>query len=113
MATTRKTIGKQELMSEVSRETGMPSRQIEKVFGSFVNSITHALQRGEDVRITGFGTFKVSERAARKGRHPRTGEEMDIPASKRPTFTPGSRLVEASRSGGGSTGRTSSSRRAA
>ncbi len=112
MATTRKTIGKQELVSEVSRDTGMPNRQVEKVFGSFVNAITHALQRGEDVRITGFGTFKVSERAARKGRHPRTGEEMQIPASKRPTFTPGSRLVESARGGQGTTGR-SSTRRAA
>ena len=108
MATTRKTIGKQELVSEVSRDTGMTNRQVERVFGSFVSSITSALQRGEDVRITGFGTFKVSERAARKGRHPRTGEEMDIPASKRPTFTPGSRLVEASRGGQPGTGRPSS-----
>src|SRR5512133_2606144 len=111
MATTRKTIGKQELVSEVSRETGMTNRQIEKVFGSFVSAITGALQRGEDVRITGFGTFKVSERAARKGRHPRTGEEMQIPASKRPTFTPGSRLVESAR-GGQAAGRTSTRRAA-
>lgn len=112
MADTRKTVGKQELMSEVSRDTGMTNRQIEKVFGSFINSITHALQRGENVRITGFGTFKVTERAARKGRHPRTGAEMNIPASKRPTFTPGSRLVEASRGGRGAASRTAGRRAA-
>jgi DNA-binding protein HU-beta len=112
MATTRKTVGKQELVSEVSRETGMPNRQIEKVMGAFMNSITNALQRGEDVRFTGFGTFKVAERAARKGRHPRTGEEMQIPASHRPTFTPGSRLVEAARGGKGGMGKTSGRRAA-
>jgi DNA-binding protein HU-beta len=105
MATTRKTVGKQELVSEVSHETGMTNRQIERVFGAFVESITNCLSRGEDVRITGFGTFKIAERAARKGRHPRTGEEMEIPASQRPTFTPGSRLVEAARSGHGGMGR--------
>ncbi len=101
MATTRKTVGKQELVSQVSRETGMTNRQIEKVFGAFVEAITMSLSRGEDVRITGFGTFKVAQRAARKGRHPRTGEEMQIPASQRPTFTPGSKLVEAARGGRG------------
>ena len=106
MATTRKTVGKQELVSEVSHETGMTNRQIEKVMGAFINAVTNSLQRGEDVRITGFGTFKVAERAARKGRHPRTGEEMEIPASQRPTFSPGSRLVEAARGGMGGTGRT-------
>jgi DNA-binding protein HU-beta len=111
MATTGKTVGKQDLVSQVSKETGMPSRQVDKVFSSFVNEITTHLQRGEDVRITGFGTFKVSERAARKGRHPRTGQEMQIPASKRPTFTPGSRLVEAAR--GGQTGGRTAGRRAA
>lgn len=108
MATTGRTVGKQDLVSQVSKDTGMPSRQVEKVFSSFVNEITTHLQRGEDVRITGFGTFKVSERAARKGRHPRTGQEMQIPASKRPTFTPGSRLVDAARgqtSGGRTSGR--------
>ncbi len=100
MATTRKTVGKQDLVAEVSRDTGMTNRQVEKIFNSFVNSITKFLGRGEDVRITGFGTFKIAERAARKGRHPRTGQEMNIPASKRPTFTPGTRMVEAARGGG-------------
>ena len=105
MATTRKTVGKQELVSEVSHETGMTIRQTEKAMNAFVDAITNALQRGEDVRFTGFGTFKIAERAARKGRHPRTGEEMEIPASRRPTFTPGSRLVEAARGTRGSVGK--------
>ena len=107
MATTRKTVGKQELISEVSHETGMTNRQIEKVMSAFINAITNALKRGEDVRFTGFGTFKIAQRAARKGRHPRTGEEMEIPASQRPTFSPGSRLVEAAKGAHAGMGRTS------
>lgn len=104
-----KTVGKSDLISRVAQETGVTNRQTEKVVNTFIESVTKSLSKGEDVRITGFGTFKVAERAARKGRHPRTGQEMHIPASKRPTFTPGSRLVEAARGGQG----RPSSRRAA
>ncbi len=91
------TIGKQDLVSRVAQSAGIPNKQAETVIPSFMMTISDALGRGEEVRLTGFGTFKVTERAPRKGRHPRTGEEMNIPGSRRPTFTPGSKLVESSR----------------
>jgi len=89
------TIGKQDLVSRIAQKSGIPNKQAEKVVNSFIDTITESMARGDEVRLTGFGTFKVTERAARKGRHPRTGQEMEIPASRRPTFTPGSKLVEA------------------
>ncbi len=93
------TIGKQDLVSRVAQHSGVPNRQAEKMINSFIDTVSEALSKGEEVRLTGFGTFKVVERAPRKGRHPRTGQEMQIPGSKRPTFTPGTKLVESARGG--------------
>ena len=99
------TIGKQDLVGRVAQHAGIPNKQAEMVINSFIDSVSDALRKGEEVRITGFGTFRVVERAPRKGRHPRTGAEMHIPASRRPTFTPGTKLVEASKGMGGMIGR--------
>ena len=60
-----------------------------------LSAITNALKKGEDVVLTGFGTFKVVKRKARKGRNPQTGEEIKIKASKAPKFTPGKALKDA------------------
>jgi DNA-binding protein HU-beta len=60
-----------------------------------IDGITSALKAGEDVAIIGFGTFKVSQRAARTGRNPKTGEALQISASKSPTFSAGKTLKEA------------------
>ena len=59
------------------------------------SSITKAMKAGEPVTLVGFGTFKVVERKARKGRNPQTGEEIDIEGSKAPQFTAGKALKEA------------------
>ena len=59
------------------------------------SSITKALQKGDTVTLVGFGSFKVVERKARKGRNPQTGEEIKIKASKAAKFTPGKSLKEA------------------
>ncbi|OIS65855.1 DNA-binding protein, partial [Bacillus subtilis] len=64
---------------------------VEKVF----DTISEALKSGEKVSIPGFGTFEVRERAARKGRNPQTGEEIDIPATKAPAFKPAKALKDA------------------
>ncbi len=93
------TVGKQDLIARVAQRAGIPNKQAEKVVNSFIDTITESMEKGEEVRITGFGTFKVVQRAPRKGRHPRTGEEMLIPGGKRPAFTPGSRLTEAAKKG--------------
>lgn len=66
-------------------------RAVESVF----DVITKTLARGEDVAITGFGTFRVAHSAARKGRNPKTGEEIDIPASIKPKFRAGKGLKDA------------------
>jgi len=91
------TIGKQDLITRVAQHSGVTNKQAEKIVNSFIDTVTEAIEKGEEVRITGFGTFRVVQRAPRKGRHPRTGQEMLIPGSQRPAFTPGSRLVEAAR----------------
>ncbi len=94
-------IGKQDIVSRVAQHAGIPNKQAEKVVNAFLDTVTMAMEHGEEVKLTGFGTFKVVERAPRKGRHPRTGEEMDIPGGARPTFTPGSRMVDATKKMGG------------
>ncbi len=60
-----------------------------------LSSITKSLKKGEDVTLTGFGSFKVVKRKARKGRNPYTGEEIKIKATKAPKFTPGKALKDA------------------
>ncbi len=59
------------------------------------DAITEALKKGEDVRLVGFGTFSVRRRAARKGRNPRTGATLNIPAKNVPVFRPGKGLKDA------------------
>lgn len=66
-------------------------RAVEAVF----DTITKTMARGEDVTITGFGTFRVAKRAAREGRNPKTGEKIHIPASVKPKFRAGKALKEA------------------
>jgi len=66
-----------------------------KVLDAVLSAIQESLAGGEALTLTGFGTFKVSERAARTGRDPRTGNPIDIPASKAVRFTPGKTLKDA------------------
>lgn len=87
-------MNKADLVNEVARVTGTKAKAQEVVDCVF-SAITGALERGESVSLVGFGTFKVSERAARTGRHPRTGEAIEIPASKVPRFVPGKALKDA------------------
>jgi len=91
---------KSDLIQRVSKDTGMSLTQSGKVVNDVFDTITEALRSGEDVRVTGFGTFRVTQTAQRTGRNPRTGEQITIPASKRPAFSAGAGLVEAVRGGG-------------
>ena len=61
---------------------------------SILENISNALKKGEKVTLVGFGTFEVTERKARKGRNPKTGEPIDIKAAKVPRFSPGKTLKE-------------------
>ncbi|MHA6251093.1 HU family DNA-binding protein [Oceanobacillus sp. CAU 1775] len=75
--------------SELSKKDA--TKAVEAVFGAVMDS----LKKGEKVQLIGFGNFEVRDRAARKGRNPQTGEEIEIPASKVPAFKPGKALKEA------------------
>ena len=86
---------KADLITAISTDTGLSKKDSETALGSVLSSITTSLQGGNDVRLVGFGTFKVSDRAARTGRNPRTGESIQIAASKVPTFKAGKELKEA------------------
>lgn len=91
---------KNDLAKQVAERTNLSQSKANQAVGAMLDSITEALGRGEEVRISGFGSFRVSERRERMGRNPRTGEPMRIEASRRPTFTPGARLIGAVRGRG-------------
>ena len=87
-------MNKSDLISEVAKVVGTKKAAQEAV-DCMVSSITKALKKGQDVALTGFGTFKVVKRKARKGRNPNTGEVINIKAIRAPKFTPGKTLKEA------------------
>ncbi|WP_162136950.1 HU family DNA-binding protein [Magnetospirillum molischianum] len=88
-------MNKQDLVSKVAELSGLSKAVAETVVYATFNSITEALKSGDEVRLVGFGTFSVSERAAKEGRNPRTGATINIAASKAPKFTAGKGLKDA------------------
>lgn len=88
-------MNKSELVSAIAEESGLTKADSAKALDATVAAITNAMSSGDSVAIIGFGTFKVGERAARTGRNPQTGAEMQIPAAKVPKFTAGKALKEA------------------
>ena len=88
-------MNKNDLVAAVATGTGLSKTDATKAVDEVFDQITSALKRGDDVRLVGFGTFLVTKRAASQGRNPRTGEPLNIPASKRPKFTPGKGLKDA------------------
>jgi nucleoid DNA-binding protein len=88
---------KTELVARMAKDAALTKRQSEKVLHAIIGSVQEALRRGDQVTLVGFGTFAVRPRAARKGRHPRTGQEMWLPAGKKPTFRAGKGLRHAVR----------------
>jgi len=87
-------MNKAELIEEVSNRTGLTKRTSREAVDAIVSAITDSLAREEKVTLVGFGTFQVMERKSRKGRNPRTGEGIQIPAKKVPKFVPGKGLKE-------------------
>ena len=87
-------MNKGDLINEVAKVVSTKKEAQEAVDCVF-SSITKALKKGDTVTLVGFGTFKVTQRKARKGRNPQTGEEIKIKASKAAKFTPGKSLKEA------------------
>lgn len=88
-------MNKTELINAVAESSELSKKDSTRVVDSVMETITTALKNGDKVEIIGFGAFSVSERAARKGRNPQTGEEIEIAASKAPTFKAGKNLKDA------------------
>ena len=82
-------MNKTELVAAVAEKSELSKKDAEKVVKAFTDVVMEELKKGEKIQLVGFGTFEVSERAARTGRNPRTGEDMTIPASKSPKFKAG------------------------
>jgi DNA-binding protein HU-beta len=88
-------VNKNDLVAAVSAGTGLSKSDSANAVDSMLDSITGALKSGGEVRLVGFGTFSVAQRRASEGRNPRTGEKIQIPASKQPKFKAGKALKEA------------------
>ena len=87
-------MNKTELVAAIADEAGLSKKDAEKALKAFTDVVTEELKKGEKVQLVGFGTFEVSERAAREGRNPQTGAAMKIPASKAPKFKAGKALKD-------------------
>ena len=86
---------KAELIVSIARETKMSKASAEKTINAFTNSVMKALKKGDKLTLTGFGTFSVAKRRARKGRNPQTGKEIKIPANRVAKFKAGKLLKSA------------------
>ena len=85
-------MNRNELVDTVSGKTDMKKSDASKAVDAVFDAIADALKGGDEVRLVGFGTFSVSSRAASEGRNPRTGEKIQIAASKQAKFKPGKGL---------------------
>ena len=88
-------MNKTELIAAAAEQTGLTKKDTEKVINAALDAITAALVKGDKVQVSGFGIFEVKEREARTGRNPRTGEPMEIAASKNPAFKASKTLKDA------------------
>ena len=88
-------MNKKELIDAMAAKTGSSKADAERAVGALIEVISDTLKKGDSLSFPGFGTFEVRERPAYKGRNPRTGEELQIAASKIPTFRAGAALKAA------------------
>ena len=87
-------MNKTELIAAIAEKTELSRKDAEKALKAFTEVVEEELKKGEKIQLVGFGTFEVSERAAREGRNPQTGETMQIAASKSPKFKAGKALKD-------------------
>lgn len=83
-----------ELISAMAQKAELTKVDAEKAIKAFIDVVTYEMKKGGKVQLVGFGTFEVSERAARTGRNPQTGETIEIKASKAPKFKAGKALKD-------------------
>ena len=87
-------MNKTELIAAIAEQAELSKKDAEKALKAFTDVVAEELKKGEKIQLVGFGTFEVTERAARTGRNPQSGEEMNIPASKAPKFKAGKALKD-------------------
>lgn len=87
-------MNKTELVAAVAEKAELSRKDAEAAIKAFTDVVSDELVKGEKIQLVGFGTFEVSERAAREGRNPKTGETMKIEASKTPKFKAGKALKD-------------------
>ena len=87
-------MNKAELVAAIAEKTELSKKDSEKALKAFIDVVAEELTKGEKIQLVGFGTFEVSERAAREGRNPQTGKTMKIAASKAPKFKAGKALKD-------------------
>ena len=87
-------MNKTELVAAMAEQTQLSKKDAEAALKAFIDVVSEEMKKGEKVQLVGFGTFEVSERAAREGRNPPTGESMVIKASKAPKFKAGKALKD-------------------
>ncbi|MEM5855031.1 MAG: HU family DNA-binding protein [Candidatus Aenigmatarchaeota archaeon] len=85
-------MNKEQLVKEVARKTELPQATVRKCLDGIIEVVSNAVKKGEEVKILGFGTFRVVTRKERKGVDPRTKKEIVIPAKKIVKFNPGKEL---------------------
>lgn len=88
-------MNKDALVAEIAQKTDMSKKDVEMVVDTMTDVITKSLKEDQKVTLTGFGTFRLSKRAAREGINPQTKEKITIPAMNIPKFTSGKALKEA------------------
>ena len=87
-------MNKTELIAAVSEKTGVSKKDCEKTISAMLDQVAESLAQGDKVQIVGFGSFEGKERQARTGRNPKTGEAVEIAASKAPVFKAGKALKD-------------------
>jgi DNA-binding protein HU-beta len=90
-------MNKADLIDQISKMTSATKADTERLLDAFVDTVSKNIKKKDGVKLVGFGTFVVSNRKARVGRNPQTGEEIQIPARKVPVFRPGKELKESVR----------------
>ena len=88
-------MNKTELITAMAEVSGLSKKDCETALAAFITTTENALKAGNKVQLVGFGSFEIKDRAARTGKNPATGEQIEIPASKAPAFKPGKAFKDA------------------
>lgn len=87
-------MNKKDIAAKISRDAGISYLQAEKAFNAMIEGIKDSLEKGKRVTFSGFGSFEIKKSKERKGRNPKTGEEISIPKKKRVKFNPSKKLKD-------------------